>query len=288
MSLLDPRLTPVRPDLAASTLRGQVEADRFVDGVRMQVIAPYAPVRREPRADASLDTQALRGEIVVAYERSPEGWAWVQCERDDYVGYVPTEALRETIVEATHRVRVLRAPLYPGASIKLPPTDALPLGARVAVIRDDGDFGVLDDGAYIWARHLAPVAATTTDFVAEAERHLGVAYLWGGRTTDGLDCSALVQNALESAGVAAPRDSYVQERELGTPLNLAPDLSGLNRGDLIFWEGHVGVMRDADELLHASGYQMEVVSEPLRQAAERIAKSGAEITSARRLGLSTR
>jgi hypothetical protein len=280
----DPRRTPARPDLAAARLIGQVEAERFAEGVRMQVIAPSAPVRRAPRFDAPLDTEALRGETVIAYEISPEGWAWIECERDGYVGYMPSEALRGSVVEPTHRVRVLRTPLYPGPGIKLPPLDALPLGARVVVARGEGDFRVLDDGAFVFARHLAPIDQASADFVAEAERLIGVTYLWGGRTTAGLDCSALIQNSMELAGMAAPRDSDMQEAELGTPLNLAPDLSGLHRGDLVFWKGHVGVMRDAAELLHANGHHMEVVSEPLSDAVERIAsKGGGTITSARRL-----
>ncbi|WP_342359811.1 C40 family peptidase [Terrarubrum flagellatum] len=282
---LDPRVTPARRDLAAVRLRGLVEAEQFVDGVRMQVAAAHAPVRREPRFDAPLDTEALRGEIVIAYERSPEGWAWVECERDGYVGYVPTEALRETIIAPTHRVRVLRSHLYPGPSIKLPPIEALPLGALVTVAREQGDFRVLDDGAFIWARHLQPLSVLASDFVAEAEKLIGVAYLWGGRTSEGLDCSGLVQTAMEMAGLEAPRDSDMQERELGQPLNLAPDLSGLRRGDLIFWKGHVGLMRDEAELLHANGYHMQTMSEPLAEAVRRInGAGGGDITSARRLG----
>lgn len=281
----DARVTPARPDLAASRLRDLVAADHYVDGVRMQVIAAHAPLRRAPRPDAPLDTEILRGECVIAYEQSPEGWAWIECERDGYVGYAPSEALRATIVEPTHRVRVLRTHLYPGPSIKSPPLGALTLGARVAVARQQDNFLVLDDGAFVWARHLAPVGERAGDFVAEAEKLIGVSYLWGGRTTEGLDCSALVQTALDLSGVAAPRDSDMQERELGTPLNLAPDLSDLRRGDLVFWKGHVGVMRDGARLLHANGHHMETVSEPLRDAVDRIiAAGGGPITSARRLG----
>lgn len=280
----DARLTPARPDLAASRLRGQVEAERFVDGERMQVVWPHAPVRRAPQADSPLDTQALRGETIIAYEISDEGWAWIECERDGYVGYMPSEALRAAIVAPTHRVSVLRTHLYPGPGIKSPPLAALQLGALVTVVREQGDFSVLDDDTHVWARHLAPLAARAPDFVSIAETMLGVTYLWGGRTTEGHDCSALVQNAMEAAGLPAPRDSDMQERALGAPLNLAPDLSGLNRGDLIFWKGHVGVMRDATELLHANGYHMQTISEPLREAVDRIAAAGGgAITSAKRL-----
>jgi len=282
--LTDARLTPARPDLAAAHLRGEIDAERYVEGIRMQVVWPHAPVRRAPQADSALDTEALRGETVIAYEHSPEGWSWIACERDGYVGYAPSEALRETVAAPTHRVRALRTHLYPGPGIKAPPLGALQLGALVTVAREHGDFSVLDDGACVWTRHLRPMDEHVADFVAAAEKMIGVTYLWGGRTTEGLDCSALVQNAMELAGMRAPRDSDMQERELGAPLNLAPDLSGLRRGDLLFWKGHVGVMRDDETLLHANGYHMEVVSEPLRVAASRIAAAGGgDITGARRM-----
>jgi len=281
---LDQRLTPARPDLAALHLRGRVEAARFVEGRRMRVLSPCAPMRRQPRPDAPLDTEALHGEVVTVYEQSEEGWAWGQIETDGYVGYLPSEALAAEAASPTHRVAALRTFIYPGPSIKLPPVGALSLGSRLAVAREEGTFAVTGDGGFVFAAHLAPVDAAEPDFVAVAERFLGVPYLWGGRTSLGLDCSGLVQVALGAAGQAAPRDSDQQEAALGAPLQIGDDLSGLARGDLIFWRGHVGVMLDAERLLHANGHHMAVAVEPLRDARDRIrANSYGPITSARRL-----
>ena len=136
---LDRRLTPARPDLAARHLQGLVEARAFVDPEPMRVVAPSAPVRREPRPDAPLDTEALCGEAVDVYERF-EGWAWVQLRSDGYVGYVPDDALRPDALAPTHRVGALRSFVYPGPSMKLPPLAALSLGAGVAVAGESGEF----------------------------------------------------------------------------------------------------------------------------------------------------
>ena len=275
----DRRLTPARADLAAEHLRGVVDAPRYVNGQAKRIAAASAPLRRSPQADAPLETEALHGESVTVYDES-EGWAWVQLDRDQYVGYLPDAALAEPS-EPTHRVAELRTHAYPGPSIKLPPRMALSLGARLTIVRREGDFAVSADGLHIFARHLAESSAHEPDYVAVAERFLETPYLWGGRTSEGIDCSGLVQTALAAAGLASPRDSDMQEAALGKPIALdAP----LMRGDLVFWKGHVGIMRDSDTLLHANGWGMKVASEPLAEARNRVASGGGgDATSVRRL-----
>src|SRR5262249_32019093 len=128
---LHPRLHAARPDLADIRLQGRVSAGRFVEGTAHQVSAPSAPLRREPRADAGLDTEAIRGDLVRVFDEH-EGWAWVQLEVDGYVGYMPVEALGP-VAAPTHQVVAVRAFVFPGPDLKLPPIEALPFGARVTL-----------------------------------------------------------------------------------------------------------------------------------------------------------
>ena len=280
--LFDPRVTPARPDLAAESLRGRIEAARFVAGEAFRVVAPIAPLRRAPDPEAALDSEALYGEAVVVYEERGD-WRWVQLARDGYVGYLPAAALGPARAP-THRIAALRTHAYPAPTIKRPPRFALSLGALVDVARFDGDFAVTADGLFLYAKHLAPIDAREPDFVAVAERFLETPYLWGGRTSDGVDCSGLAQTALTAAGIPAPRDSDMQEAALGEPLPLSDALAHLRRGDLAFWKGHVGIMRDGATLLHANGWAMKVASEPLAEARARIEKNGGgAIASIRRL-----
>jgi len=279
VAYFDPRLTPVRSDLAAAGLRGIVEAPRYVEGLALQVNEASAPLRRAPDSEAPLETEALFGEKVTLFDEA-EGWGWAQLERDGYVGYLPRAALG-TPKPPTHRVAALRTHAYPAPDIKHPPRMALSLGALLTIARRDGDFVATADGLCLWARHVAPLDAYESDFVAVAERFLETPYLWGGRTSEGIDCSGLVQTALAAAGVKAPRDSDMMEAALGEPL---PPGAPPRRGDLVFWKGHVAILRDSLTLLHANGWHMKVVSEPLAEARARIAASGGgEIASMRRL-----
>src|ERR1700724_3673485 len=240
MRRFDPRLTPARPDLAARSLEGKVAAARFVDGEPREVIEPHLPLRRSPAPDAALDTEALMGERVTVYETTDEGWAWGQLDADGYVGFMPASGLAAPGPAPTHRVSALRTLVFPAPSFKLPPIGALPLGARLAVVRGEGRFALTASGGYVPAQHLAPVASREPDFVAVADRFLGTPYLWGGKTGLGLDCSGLVQVALAACGFACPRDTDMQQAALGERAgNGARRVSGL----LVF-KGHVAIARD--------------------------------------------
>lgn len=269
MPQFDPRLTPARPDLAAAYLRGQVAAGAYVEGRAWHVRAGTTAMRHAPAPDAPLVTQALFGEEVMLYE-DHEGFGWVQLARDGYVGYMPMAALADGLVKPTHRVTVNRTFVYPGPDLKLPPREALPLGAAVRVGATQGGFAKIGDAAFVFAEHLLAWEESQKDFVAVAERLLHAPYLWGGKTTLGVDCSGLVQISLDAAGITAPRDTDMQEHALGSPLSIDADLAGLRRGDLVFWRGHVGIMRDETTLLHANAHHMLVASEPLRVARDRI------------------
>ncbi|MGE3147886.1 MAG: C40 family peptidase [Pseudorhodoplanes sp.] len=279
---LDPRITPARPDLAARHLEGRVQAARYADGAHCEVIEPHIPVRRAPAPDATMVTEALKGEHVTIYESDDEGWSWGQLDADKYVGWMPTNALMPPGPAPTHRVAMLRTLAFPGPDIKLPPVEILPLGAHLVAIRDEDAFTVTTAG-YVPASHLKPLASAEADFVAVAERFLETPYLWGGKTAAGLDCSGLVQVALTAAGIPCPRDSDMQEKALGALQPAPAALANLQRGDLVFWKGHVAIARDARTLLHANAHHMQVVSEPAAEALARIRASGSEVTSVRRL-----
>jgi cell wall-associated NlpC family hydrolase len=278
----DPRLTPARPDLAAKYLEGKVVAARFVVGEEFEITEALAPLRTGPSSDAELATQALRGERVTVYDRNGEGFAWGQLNGDGYVGWLPDRALAKPAAAPTHKVTALRTFAFPGSSIKLPPIDTLVMGATITVLREDGPFAVTREGFYLPRQHIGRVDKMQADFVAVAEWFVGTPYLWGGKSSLGIDCSGLVQVSLNAAGTGCPRDSDMQRDGLGRTLDAA-ESKKLQRGDLLFWKGHVAIVRDGDSIVHANAHHMTTVVENAREAVARIEAAGSEIIAIKRL-----
>ena len=280
MTDLDPRLHAFRPDLADMKLRGRVDAKKFVEGIVMEVVVPTATLHREALVTAMQTTQTLFGERLMAFEVVGD-WVWGQLERDGYVGYIAKAAVSKELTNPTHRVSVPATFLYPLPDIKSQPPVSLPMNARLAIVESEEKFSKLSNGQHVYTKHIRLLSETEADFVGVAEKFLHVPYYWGGKTSQGLDCSGLVQTSLEACGTFSPRDTDMQETQLGQSV-LINDRDGLRRGDLVFWKGHVGIMADQKTLLHANGHHMMTVKEPLSEAMSRIEGIYGQVSSFRR------
>ena len=283
MSTLDARLNAYREDLADVRLQGKVEAGRFVPGARRQVIQGTLPLRKAATPGTELVSELLFGETVQVFE-DKDGVAWVQNDTDGYVGYTDSAGLSDTIHAPTHEVCVLHASLYPEPHVREPVADILPMSAQLTVNEMQGRFAGIAGGGWVPEEHFAETGHAETDFVAVAERFIDVPYVWGGRTSRGLDCSGLVQIALARCGVAAPRDSDMMEANLGEPVSYDGDEGVLRRGDLVFWKGHMGIWIAPDRFLHANWTDMRVWPSPFQQVVDNIQRTeGLSVSAVRRL-----
>ncbi len=278
MPELDPRLTPARPDLAASFLKGRVEAERFVDPVVHIAADPVLPIRRGPDRLAGMDDQLLFGDHFAVLE-ARDGWAWGYSHRDGYVGWVEMSGLSDVVWAPTHRVSVLRTYAYVEPDFKTAPTALLSLNARVRILERDGRFVKAEDLGWMVEAHLCALDEFSGDFVSVAEGFLGAPYLWGGKESLGLDCSGLTQMALMAAGLDIPRDTDQQEARLGALWENVTKQSERARGDVVFWPGHVGILTDSEHLLHANAHTMDVTLEPFKEAEERIREKENPVSS---------
>ncbi len=275
MMSLDRRLHAYRADLAESGLRGQVDAAAFADGEPFRVTAPVLPLRGAPRPGASLDTELLFGEDVTVFDRR-DGWSWIKAARDGYVGYAPNDGLTatESPTPATHRVATLRTFLFSRPDLKVPPVKVLHHGSLLRIGGRSGDYYELESGGFVYAAHIRSLEKPDTDPVETARLYLHTPYLWGGRSSLGLDCSALVQLAWMACGIPCPRDSDMQRDGFGDNVPYAGDESVLKRGDLVFWKGHVGIWIAPESFLHANASDMCVAERAFAQTAAHIEQKG--------------
>jgi cell wall-associated NlpC family hydrolase len=291
MADLDRRIHPIRDDLAATQLADRIDAPNYAEATPARLIVGHTPLRNAPSGKAPLDSELLFGERVDIYE-SKGGWAWVQNQTDQYVGFVDSAALVTTENDAdatpSHRVSALRTYLYPEPDLKTPPLDLLSLSSEVTVLDERNGFGDSGHG-WIWGGHVSPVDQFETNIVAVACAFLGTPYLWGGRTSVGLDCSAFVQLALASCGIQVPRDTDMQENALSKLDDWSGEAEMLEPGDLIFWKGHVAIWIGQNRLIHANATHMAVTVGPLQDIVNHIEQAtGEPVSSVRRPNFSQR
>lgn len=260
---LDARVHAVRPDLADVSLAGTLFSAHYARAVELICVAPGAPVLDAPNVGARAVSQLLRGESFHALDVTTD-WAWGFCGHDGYVGYIRRAALDSHAVP-THRIVARPAPLFTAPDIKAPISGFWPMGALFSG-KAEGAF--LDSGeGFVHMRHARPIDALDSDWVAQAQRHMGQPYVWGGRGHHGVDCSGLVQVALARCGMNVPRDTDLQREGIGSPIAIdAP----LRRGDLVFFPGHVGIMTGGTQMLHANAHWMTVMVEPLADVVARL------------------
>jgi cell wall-associated NlpC family hydrolase len=268
--MLDRRLHAFRPDLAEAGLEGEVQALRFVVGTPARVAVPVIGLRPQPDLARGIDTELLFGEDVTVFERA-DGWCWVKAASDGYVGYLPEEALSEIQAEPTHIVTVQRTFVYPEPELRKPYKGILSMGSRVRIVSEaearGNHYVVLEDGTAIFSKHVQPISAGIGgDYIDIAARFIETPYLWGGRSGLGIDCSGLIQLAMQMTGRTAPRDTDMQAAGLGDVI----DRAELRRGDLVFWKGHVAIVEDPQTILHANGHTMTVARENFEAAVKRI------------------
>lgn len=279
---LDPRLNAYRPDLADVALRGQVKAKDYAKGEPGRVSVGRLPLMNAPDNRGEMISELLFGEEVTIFDVR-DGWAWLQSREDDYVGYARIEGLDEPSGPPTHRVSALRTFLYEQPDLKSPVLETVSMNSPLSAGTMENDFLRLDAGGWIWAAHVAASDEYEHDHATVALRFLEAPYLWGGRSSIGLDCSGLIQMALARCGMVSPRDSDMQAG-IGVAIPFDGDEAILAHGDLVFWPGHVGIWLEGGDFVHANASDMKVARGCFNTIADRIVSTtGDKVTAVRRV-----
>ena len=275
--IFDTRITPIRRDLASTAYKAIVKRKKYVTAKLATVKSAFTPLYSNK--GSKLSTQLLYGEECDVFE-TKNGWSWIQSRRDNYVGYTPTINLTRKIYKPNSKVISLRTVIYTKPDIKSVTKGYLSFNSLVEVIKIKGKYSLIKNLGWCPSLDLAKIKSSKFNHIDLSKQYLDTPYLWGGRDSMGIDCSGLVQNLHQINNRPFPRDTDMQEIFVTNEVKYEKDLKA---GDLVFWKGHVAMMIDNSNIIHANAFHMKTAIESLSTAKKRILKSNGKIKKLGRL-----
>jgi len=240
----------------------------------LQIIKQSAPIMIKPNKNSETKSEALFGESFLILNIK-NNWVYGKLKTDNYLGWIKISDLG-SMPKLTHKIKVIRTIAFSKPNIKSYPIKYLPLGSLISS-RSYNDIWVeikysntkVEQRGYVFKKHIESINYVNIDWVNTAELLIGTPYKWGGRDSMGLDCSALVQLCLSTANIPFPRDTKDQYKYKSKEVK---DFNSIKRGNLIFWPGHVAIVQNSNNLIHANAFHMNVISETIAVATKRIEK----------------
>ena len=245
-----------------------------------QVVVPHTPLKKNKHSK-TIDSECLYGENF--YVLNSEGnYSYGISAEDNYEGWLKSDSIALPN-NTNYLVSSLRSCVLSEPNVKSQLLFFLSMRSKINVLEIINNWAKIAlcsrnkiKYGYILRSHITEVSAIKTDWVKYAEQFLGTPYRWGGRNSIGLDCSALLQLSKSFANEALPRDTKDQInyffKSKKYKIYKKNHRKLLNRGNLIFWEGHVAIVLDKFRLIHASGFHGLVVTEKIKSTVNRINK----------------
>ncbi len=214
-------------------------------------ISPVVPLRTGPSHKAEMGSQILFGETFTI-EDTAGTWTKIRLNFDKYSGWVDNDHVNFIKNSESGQAETLVSDI----TATLPDNSMVKIFTGSEIIKDPSEEKLFKAGGIIFKSNNEILTKPhSSNLVTLARQFLNTPYLWGGRTSAGIDCSGLSQIVYKLHGIAIPRDSFNQA-ETGKTVNL---LAEALPGDLLFFDNnsgkitHVAILYDNNKAIHASG-----------------------------------
>ena len=217
---------------------------------------PKANMNLKPDSNSEVVSQILYGEKFKIFSEN-KGWLKIKTIYDNYIGYIRKDKFFKKF-NPTNKIYVLKSRIYKKKDNKfLKTNNYLYFGSSVSVKNKDNKFIEFENNRWIKKKDTRSINHFEKNFSKIFKLFLNTKYLWGGKTSQGIDCSALIQIYFYYNRIFFPRDTKDQIKYCKKKIN-----KKLVKGDIIFWKGHVGICVNNKKFIHAYGPKKKVLIMP--------------------------
>ncbi len=222
----------------------------------------FTNIYKKPSKFSEVISQIIYGEKFKILSKNNE-WLKIKVSFDNYIGYIKNTKYIDKI-NPNYKVKNLRAKIFkkPNVGTK----DWLTFGSKLTAIDENNSYIKIQKNKWIKKKDIKKIDHKEKNFVHIFKKFLKVKYVWGGKTYNGIDCSALLQIFYHYNNLFYPRDTKDQIKYSKGKLKKAK----YKKGDIIFWKGHVAMCLNSRELIHAYGPEKKVLIMPINQTINRI------------------
>ena len=224
----------------------------------------FSNLYEQPSYDSKVASQIIYGEKFKILSKNKE-WVKIKNGFDNYVGYIKYKNFKNKH-RPTHKICNLKTNIFQKTKKT---KNFLPFGAKISIINQNKKFVEYEKNKWIKKKDVKKLNYKEKDFVKIFKKFLNVKYVWGGKTFQGIDCSALLQIFFYYNNSFYPRDTKDQIKY--TKKNLKK--RKFKKGDIIFWKGHVAICLNSKQLIHAYGPEKKVIVMPIIETINRIQKT---------------
>ena len=225
----------------------------------------FSNIYKKNSNNSEVTSQILYGEKFKILSKNKK-WIKIKTSFDNYVGYIKNSKYIEKF-SPNYKVSSLKAKIFKKPRIRT--RSWLPLASKLSVFEQNRNYVKIEKNKWIKKADIKKLNHKEKNFVKIFKKFLNVKYIWGGKTFQGIDCSALLQIFFYYNNSFYPRDTKDQIKY--TKKNLKK--KKFKKGDIIFWKGHVAMCLNSKQLIHAYGPEKKVIIMPIIKTINRIQKT---------------